>query len=77
MKPFEEVEADVYWCYTKLLASIHDRYSSDKPILHNMILLLEEVVHRVDPELRAHLKSYGVEFLWFSFRWMNVFWCEK
>lgn len=69
----EEVEADVYWCYTKLLAAIHDRYSSDKPILHNMILLLEEVVHRVDPELHAHLKLYGVEFLWFSFKWMNCF----
>ena len=67
----EEIEADTYWCFTKLLQAIHHRYSSKAPILENMIVLLEEVIHRVEPLLHQHLKSYGVEFVWFSFRWMN------
>merc|ERR1712238_237349 len=39
--------------------------------LQKKILLMESVVSRVDPVLQAHLKKYGVEYIWFAFQWMN------
>jgi len=82
---FEEIEADTYWCLDNLMTAIQDyRYDtafSSSPTtnnipsnakgLQNMIVLMDEIVHRADPVLHAHLKSNGVEFLWFAFRWMN------
>jgi len=82
---FEEIEADTYWCLDNLMTAIQDyRYDnvfssspsnnnipSNAKGLQSMILLLDEIVNRVDPILHAHLKSNGVEFLWFAFRWMN------
>ena len=40
--------------------------------LQSMIVLTEKVLERVDPVLHSHLKSKGVEFQWFTFRWMNT-----
>jgi hypothetical protein len=40
--------------------------------LQKMIILTEKVIQRVDPVLHTHLKSKGVEFQWFVFRWMNT-----
>lgn len=40
--------------------------------LQRMIVLTEKVLQRVDPKLHSHLKSKGVEFQWFCFRWMNT-----
>ena len=36
-----------------------------------MILRLEDLIHRLDTELYAHLQSEGVQYMQFSFRWMN------
>lgn len=44
----------------------------EKDGLQKMIVLTEKVIQRVDPVLSAHLKSKGVEFQWFTFRWMNT-----
>ena len=39
--------------------------------LQHMIILMEKVVQRIDPILYKHLKSNGVEYIWFSYRWLN------
>ena len=83
----DEIEADTYWCLHNLLSGIQEhRYntaSSTKKTSNNgsieqniggiqkMIILMERVIHRVDPALHKHLQMHGVEFLWFAFRWMN------
>ena len=36
-----------------------------------MVLRLEDLVHRLDIELHQHLETEGVNFMQFSFRWMN------
>lgn len=66
-----ELEADVYWCLTNLLSGIQDHYTSDQPGLQRMVARLEELVHRIDTDLTQHLEEMGVQFLQFSFRWMN------
>jgi hypothetical protein len=43
-----EVEADVYWCLTKLLDGIQDHYTPSQPGIQRMIFNLRELVHRID-----------------------------
>jgi hypothetical protein len=65
-----KIEADSYWCLTKLLDYIQDHYTSSQPGLQRMVMRLEDLVRRVDNDLHAHLCSEGVQFLQFGFRWM-------
>lgn len=67
----DELEADVYWCLTNLLSGIQDHYTSDQPGVQRMVMRLEELVKRIDADLCQHLEEMGVQFLQFSFRWMN------
>jgi len=66
-----ELEADVYWGITNLLAGIQDHYTSDQPGIQRMVMRLEELVNRIDADLARHLRDAGVQFLQFSFKWMN------
>jgi hypothetical protein len=67
----DELEADVYWCLTNLLAGIQDHYTSDQPGVQRMVMRLEELVNRIDGDLCRHLRDTGIEFLMFAFKWMN------
>jgi hypothetical protein len=71
MEDLQDVEADVYWCLTNLLAGIQDHYTSDQPGVQRMVMRLEDLVNRMDGELTHHLRGVGVEFIQFAFRWMN------
>ena len=67
-----EVEADVYWCLTNLLAGIQDHYTADQPGVQRMVGRLEELVTRIDSDLVRHVRDEtGIQFLQFSFKWMN------
>ena len=66
-----KVEADSYWCLTKLLAGIQDHYTCDQPGVQRMVFRLEELVKRIDSELCEYLQSKGIEFMQFAFKWMN------
>lgn len=65
------VEADTYWCLTKLLDNIQDHYTAGQPGLQRQMYRLEELVRRIDPTLHGHLAEHGIQFSMFSFRWMN------
>jgi TBC1 domain family member 2 len=65
------VEADAYWCLTKLLDNIQDHYTFSQPGLQRMVLRLEDLVKRVDEPLHDHFVQQGVEYMQFAFRWMN------
>ena len=65
------VEADAYWCLTKLLDNIQDHYTFSQPGLQRMVLRLEDLVQRMDEELHNHFIAQGVEYMQFAFRWMN------
>lgn len=67
----DDLEADVYWCLTSLLAGIQDHYTSDQPGVQRMVMRLQELVNRIDVDLCRHLREMGIEFLQFSFKWMN------
>ncbi|CAL8275117.1 unnamed protein product [Boreogadus saida] len=65
------IEADSFWCMSKLLDGIQDNYTFAQPGIQNKVKDLEELVSRIDEDIHGHLKRYEVEYLQFAFRWMN------
>lgn len=65
------VEADSFWCLTKLLDGIQDNYIHTQPGIQRQVTALRDLVQRIDVGLTKHLSEQGVEFIQFSFRWMN------
>lgn len=67
----DAVEADSFWCLTKLLDGIQDNYIYAQPGIHRQVGALRNLTMRIDSTLAKHLEKEGVEFMQFSFRWMN------
>lgn len=65
------VEADSYWCLSKLLDGIQDNYIHAQPGIHRQVAMLEKLTEKIDADLVRHFRSEGIEFMQFSFRWMN------
>jgi hypothetical protein len=65
------IEADSFWCLTKVLDGIQDNYTFAQPGIQLKVRQLEELVQRVDSQLHNHLVSHEVMYLQFAFRWMN------
>ncbi|KAI9635757.1 rab-GTPase-TBC domain-containing protein [Dioszegia hungarica] len=65
------IEADTFWCLSKLLDGIQDNYISQQPGIQRLVKRMSELVKRIDAPLSAHFEDQGVEFLQFAFRWMN------
>ncbi|KAL3898635.1 MAG: hypothetical protein SGCHY_002606 [Lobulomycetales sp.] len=66
-----KVEADTFWCLTKLLDGIQDNYTTAQPGIQRQIVRLHELVQRIDAPLSRHLDDHDIQFIQFSFRWMN------
>ncbi|XP_067129027.1 TBC1 domain family member 22B [Centruroides vittatus] len=67
----QEIEADSFWCMSKLLDGIQDNYTFAQPGIQSKVNLLKELTQRIDAPLHEHLHRHSVEYLQFSFRWMN------
>ncbi|ONH70198.1 GTPase-activating protein gyp1 [Cyberlindnera fabianii] len=67
----EAIEADTFWCLTKLLEGIQDNYIHAQPGIIRQVNGLKDLINRIDADLYTHLENENVEFIQFSFRWMN------
>ena len=67
----DAVEADSFWCLSKLLDGIQDHYIAAQPGIQRQVAALRDLTARIDSTLSKHLEQEGVEFIQFSFRWMN------
>jgi len=65
------VEADAYWCLTKLLDGIQDHYTFAQPGIQRMVFELKNLMRRINKQLHDHLEEQGLMFIQFTFRWMN------
>uniref|UniRef100_A0A671KSB9 Rab-GAP TBC domain-containing protein n=1 Tax=Sinocyclocheilus anshuiensis TaxID=1608454 RepID=A0A671KSB9_9TELE len=65
------IEADSFWCMSKLLDGIQDNYTFAQPGIQRKVKALEELVSRIDGMVHRHMQQYEVEYLQFAFRWMN------
>ncbi|KAK5205199.1 GTPase-activating protein [Exophiala xenobiotica] len=67
----DAVEADTFWCLTKLLDGIQDNYIVAQPGIHRQVAALRDLTTRIDSGLAKHFENEHVEYMQFSFRWMN------
>ncbi|ROV96450.1 hypothetical protein VSDG_05390 [Cytospora chrysosperma] len=67
----DAVEADTFWCLTKLLDGIQDHYIVAQPGIQRQVRALQDLTARIDAGLARHFEKEHVEFIQFSFRWMN------
>ncbi|KAL0456396.1 UNVERIFIED_CONTAM: TBC1 domain family member 22B [Sesamum latifolium] len=65
------VEADCYWCLSKLLDGMQDHYIFAQPGIQRLVFKLKELVRRIDEPVSKHVEDQGLEFLQFAFRWFN------
>ncbi|KAG7823789.1 hypothetical protein KL909_002526 [Ogataea angusta] len=65
------IEADTYWCLTKVLDTIQDNYIHEQPGIIRQVSELRDLVKRDEPYLAEHFEEEGIDFIQFSFRWMN------
>jgi len=65
------VEADCYWCLTKILSEIFDHYTHGQPGIQRMVQRLRDILNRVDQPLARHLEVQGIDILHTAFRWIT------
>ncbi|XP_055698603.1 TBC1 domain family member 22B [Phlebotomus papatasi] len=65
------IEADSFWCLSKFLDCIQDNYIFAQLGIQAKVNHLKELIQRIDGNLHKHLVQHGVDYLQFSFRWMN------
>jgi hypothetical protein len=54
------IEADTFWCLSKLLDGIQDNYISQQPGIQRLVKRMGELVRRIDGECRGH-RCYSVD----------------
>ena len=65
------IESDTYWCLSRLLENITDNYIHEQPGIIRQVNELKNLISKIDYDLIKHFDAEGIEFLQFSFRWMN------
>ncbi|BES91534.1 TBC [Nesidiocoris tenuis] len=67
----DQIEADSHWCFVRFLSGIQDNYIFPQLGIQHKISDLRDIIKRIEEPLHKHLQDNGVEYLQFSFRWMN------
>ncbi|XP_020256868.1 TBC1 domain family member 22B-like isoform X2 [Asparagus officinalis] len=65
------IEADCYWCLSKLLDGMQDQYKFAQPGIQRLVFKLKKLVRRIYEPVSRHMEDQGLEFLQFAFRWFN------
>lgn len=68
---FRIIEADCFWCFSKLMDGLQDLYTKDQPGLYKMLDSLSFLIQRVNPKLSQLIKEENIDYQEFAFRWMN------
>lgn len=64
----EAVEADVYWCVSKMIESVTSNYTQGFDGLRQAYSKVEELLLRIDQELYEHFKKEKIDLFALSFR---------
>lgn len=65
------IEADTYWCLSRLLENITDNYIHEQPGIIRQVGELRNLISKIDIDLLQHFDKEGIELMQFAFRWMN------
>lgn len=66
-----DIEADCFWCFSRLLDGIQDVFTKDQPGLYRMIDNLQKVVQKEDANLAKFISDQGIPYTDFTIRWMG------
>jgi hypothetical protein len=66
-----DVEADLYWMFSRLLQDLQDNYTFGQPGIQRFTQKIELILRRSDPGLMEHLDNEQVSMLQLVFRWFN------
>lgn len=65
------LEADSFWCFSKFLEGIQDNFIFAQLGIQLKVNQLKELIQRIDKDFHKHLENNEINYLQFSFRWMN------
>ena len=65
-----EIEADTYWCLTKILDGIIDNYTNSHAGLDKAVTKIKEVMKKIDVDLYTHFEKEEVVFFQVGVRWV-------
>ena len=72
MEIFQNIESDIYWCFTDMMNKIHINYIQQSGV-NQMIKKLKEIIKFADIDLFFHLQKLQINFVQFAFSWMNCY----
>lgn len=67
---FIGIEADTYWCLSKILDYIIDNYTPSQPGIQKALAKIKEICKKMDMDLSEHLEKEGMDFFQFAFKWV-------
>jgi len=67
-----DTEADVFWCYSTILASVLDCYTVGQPGVAPRLDAFRAILAAADAPLAAHLDRLGVTPVMYAYRWLGV-----
>lgn len=65
------VEADIFFCFGKLLEPIQDRYTVTQPSIFKEIQYIINLLQKIDPLLIEHFRKENLDLTMILFRWLN------
>jgi hypothetical protein len=68
-----KVEADVFWCLSKLVDDVQDNYTEMQPGVHKIIFKMKKLIEQADPEVLTHLDNLDINFMDFAYRWVSCY----
>lgn len=68
-----KIEADVFWCLSKLIDDVQDNYTEMQPGVHKIINKMKKLIEQADPEILKYLDSLDINFMDFAYRWVSCY----
>jgi hypothetical protein len=68
-----KVEADVFWCLSKLVDDVQDNYTELQPGVHKIINKMKKLIEQSDSEVLSHLDTLDINFMDFAYRWVSCY----
>ncbi|TNV87202.1 hypothetical protein FGO68_gene13070 [Halteria grandinella] len=68
-----KIEADVFWCLSKLIDDVQDNYTDMQPGVHKIINKMKKLIEQADPEVLKYLDSLDINFMDFAYRWVSCY----
>ena len=68
-----EVEADVFWCLSKLIEDVQDNYTELQPGVQKILGKMKKLIENADQKAFDHLYEMDINFNDFAYRWVSCY----